>query len=82
MIIAVILIGGSGKRFGSSLPKQFMRVNGKDWHVFKKGLACHNIWKYDTDTPWEAYCDYYKRCQTDNKAKIAIETSQNCSTKT
>jgi len=50
--------------------------------VFKKGLACHNIWKYDTDTPWEAYCDYYKRCQTDNKAKIAIETSQNCSTKT
>jgi hypothetical protein len=59
-----------------------MRVNGKDWHVFKKGLACHNIWKYDTDTPWEAYCDYYKRCQTDNKAKIAIETSQNCSTKT
>lgn len=34
MIIAVILIGGSGKRFGSSLPKQFTRVNGKDMFVF------------------------------------------------
>ena len=34
MIIAVILIGGSGKRFSSSIPKQFMRVNGKDMFVY------------------------------------------------
>lgn len=30
MIIAVILIGGSGHRFGGDIPKQFAKICGKD----------------------------------------------------
>lgn len=46
-------------------PKGYRRcldyIYGKDWHVFKKGLACHSVWKYDADTPFTEYYGYYNQ---------------------
>lgn len=43
-------------------PKGYKRcldyIYGEDWNVFKKNGACHNLWKYDTDTPYEKYVEY------------------------
>jgi len=46
--IAVILAGGSGKRFGADLPKQFLEINGKtilqySIEAFEKNQKIHEI---------------------------------------
>lgn len=43
MIIAIILIGGSGERFGAEIPKQFTKVLGKDMFIYTTEVFQNNI---------------------------------------
>ena len=44
MVIAVILIGGSGVRFGSETPKQFLQIEGKDIFVYTTEVFQNHPW--------------------------------------
>lgn len=75
--VVVIVAGGSGKRFGSELPKQFIEIKGKPviFHTIEKFLAfdldCHFIIALQ-----EEYQDYWKDLLDKHQFKFSHEVSK------
>lgn len=63
MNIAIIVAAGSGKRFGSETPKQFLDINGKPllFHTLEKFENCAAIDQYIVVLPSEEFINYFHK---------------------
>ncbi len=63
MNIAIIVAAGSGKRFGSSTPKQFLEINGKPLllHTLEKFETSAAIDEYIVVLPSDEFINYFRK---------------------
>ena len=75
MIYAAILAGGSGKRFGADLPKQFIKLNGKEiiLHTLTAFNECGFFDKLLVCVPSE-YTDFTKELLQKSKISADVVT--------
>lgn len=63
MNIAIIVAAGSGKRFGSSTPKQFLEIAGKPllFYTLEKFEGCAAIDEYIVVLPSDEFINYFRK---------------------
>ncbi len=70
MNIAIIVAAGSGKRFGSETPKQFLEIAGKPllFYTLEKFENCAEIDEYIVVLPSEEFIDYFHKISKNEKS--------------